>query len=252
MKTKIDGMPHDRGEPDRALHVVAEDQEAGAERAEAAQREAVDDRAHAVLADAEVQVAPAVRRRARRRRRRRSASASTARGRPSRRPARAALAAAHWMTSWEALRVAIMPASGPLLGRSAPQPSGSRGARMRSSSAAASGWSRREASKRLAPTRPAARAPRSTALAEVLERLVGDEERLQARLAVDLLGEPDLLLAERRAVRAVRVLLVRRAGRDVGADDDQAGRSSTSCAARTASSSRSRPMSSPRFWTCQP
>ena len=59
-------------------------------------------------------------------------------------------------------------------------------------------------------------------LAEVLERLVGHEERLQARVAVDLLRELDLLVAERRAVGAVRVLLVRRAGRDVGADDDQA------------------------------
>ena len=72
------------------------------------------------------------------------------------------------------------------------------------------------------PLAPAARAPRSTHSAEVRERLVGDEERLQARVAVDLLGEPDLLVAERRAVRVVRVLLVRRAGRDVRAHDDQA------------------------------
>ena len=51
---------HDRREPDRALHVVAEDQEAGAVGAQARQHEAVDDRPHRVLADAEVQVAPAV------------------------------------------------------------------------------------------------------------------------------------------------------------------------------------------------
>ena len=59
-------------------------------------------------------------------------------------------------------------------------------------------------------------------LAEVLERLLGDEERLLAGPAVGLLGELDLLVAERRAVRAGRVLLVRRADRDVAADDDQA------------------------------
>src|SRR5215204_6531772 len=57
--------------------------------------------------------------------------------------------------------------------------------------------------------------------AEVLERLVGDEERILARPAVLLLGELDLVLAERRSVRARRVLLVRRAERDVAADDDQ-------------------------------
>ena len=38
-------------------------------------------------------------------------------------------AAAHWMTSCEALRVAIMPESGPFCGTSAPKPSGS-GARL--------------------------------------------------------------------------------------------------------------------------
>ena len=34
-------------------------------------------------------------------------------------------AAAHWITSCDALRVAIMPASGPFFGTSAPKPSGS-------------------------------------------------------------------------------------------------------------------------------
>ncbi len=43
--------------------------------------------------------------------------------------------AAHWMISFEALRVAIMPASGPFFGTSESQPSGSRPANMRSSSA---------------------------------------------------------------------------------------------------------------------
>ena len=57
--------------------------------------------------------------------------------------------------------------------------------------------------------------------AEVLERLVRDEEGLLARPAVLLLGQLDLVLAQRRAVRARRVLLVGRAERDVGANDDQ-------------------------------
>ena len=73
------------------------------------QHEAVDDRAHAVLADAEVQVAPAVARRPRRSppplisvsvEGARSAEPPTSSG---------TCAAAHWITSWEALRVAIMP-----------------------------------------------------------------------------------------------------------------------------------------------
>ena len=51
---------HQRGQPDRPPHVVAEDQEGAAVRPGAAvQRDAVQDRAHRVLADAEVQ-GPAV------------------------------------------------------------------------------------------------------------------------------------------------------------------------------------------------
>ena len=47
---------HQRGEAHRGAHVVAEDQERAAERAgRAVQDDAVDDRAHRVLADAEVQ-----------------------------------------------------------------------------------------------------------------------------------------------------------------------------------------------------
>ena len=57
--------------------------------------------------------------------------------------------------------------------------------------------------------------------AEVLERLVRDEEGLLRRPAVDLLRQLDLLVAEWRPVGARGVLLVRRADRDVGADDDQ-------------------------------
>ena len=59
------------------------------------------------------------------------------------------------------------------------------------------------------------------AAAEVLERLGRNVERLLARPPIGLLGELDLLLAERRAVRGRGVLLVRAAIADVGADDDQ-------------------------------
>src|SRR5205085_9865905 len=57
--------------------------------------------------------------------------------------------------------------------------------------------------------------------AEVAERLIRDEERLLRRRSHGLLGEPDLLLAERWAVRGRGVLLVRAALGDVGPDHDQ-------------------------------
>ena len=55
-----DGQAHDAGQPHRRPHVVGEHEERGAEGAEAAVHgEAVEDRAHAVLADAEVERAAA-------------------------------------------------------------------------------------------------------------------------------------------------------------------------------------------------
>ncbi len=59
------------------------------------------------------------------------------------------------------------------------------------------------------------------ALREVGVDLVGHVERAVGIPAVGLLGEPHLLLAERRAVRLRRVLRVRGADRDVRAHDDQ-------------------------------
>ena len=59
------------------------------------------------------------------------------------------------------------------------------------------------------------------ALAEVRQRLLGHVEVLVRVPAVRLLGQPHLVLAERRAVRGRRVLLVRTAVADVGADHDQ-------------------------------
>ena len=58
-------------------------------------------------------------------------------------------------------------------------------------------------------------------LAHVAPDGVRHEERGFRRPAVRFLGEPDLFLAERRAVRGGRVLLVGGAVADVGADDDQ-------------------------------
>ena len=246
-------MPHDRGEPQRRLHVVAEDEEAGAERAQAVQREAVDDRAHAVLADAEVEVAARRSRPSRRCRRRRSASASRARGRRSRRPAPAPAPAAHWMTSWDALRVAIMPASGPFLGTSASQPSGSSRARIALELGGLVGELGAVGLEALAPRRLELLAARRSLARKCSSASSGDEERLQARVAVDLLRELDLLVAERRAVRAVRVLLVRRARARCACGRRSAlGLSVTAWASASASSMRSRSMSSPRFCTCQP
>ena len=78
---------HDRGQADRRAAVVAEDQEARAVGPDLRQRQAVEDRAHGVLADAEMEVAAARTSppRSRRRRRRSGASWSRAPGRPSRR-----------------------------------------------------------------------------------------------------------------------------------------------------------------------
>ena len=54
-----DGDLHQRGQPDRATRVVGEDEEARPERPELGERHPVRDRRRGVLADAEVEVAPA-------------------------------------------------------------------------------------------------------------------------------------------------------------------------------------------------
>src|SRR5260370_15650971 len=50
---------HDRAEPDRRLHIVGKDQEPRPERSQFRQGEAVADRAHGVLADAEMEISTA-------------------------------------------------------------------------------------------------------------------------------------------------------------------------------------------------
>ena len=149
-----------------------------------------------VLADAEVQVAVAVARRA-------STlpppsiSVSVEGARSAEPPTISGTsAAAHWMTSCEALRVAIMPASGPLAGTSAPKPSGSRPASIALELGGVVRVRGAVALERLVPV-GLHLAAAADALAHVVERLLGHEERLEAREAVDLLGEADLLLAQR-------------------------------------------------------
>ena len=61
------------------------------------------------------------------------------------------------------------------------------------------------------------------ALLEMLVDAVRDEELGVLGPAVDLLGQLDLIFAERLAVSGMGVLLVRRALADVAVDDDQRG-----------------------------
>lgn len=49
-----------RGEPDRGLHVIAKDQEPGAIRANLGKCHAVENGAHRMFADAEVEIPPAI------------------------------------------------------------------------------------------------------------------------------------------------------------------------------------------------
>ena len=81
---------HEGGEPNGRPGIVAEDEEGRAEGPQLGQRQAVHDRRHGVLADAEMEIAAAGAARARSRRRRRTSasSCSTGRGRPSRRGTR--------------------------------------------------------------------------------------------------------------------------------------------------------------------
>ena len=71
--------------------------------------------------------------------------------------------------------------------------------------------------------RRAAPAALADARLEVLAHAVGHEELGVLGPAVVALGQPDLFLAQRLAVRRAGVLLVRRAVGDVAVDDDQRG-----------------------------
>ena len=100
------------------------------------------------------------------------------------------------MTSCEALRVAIIPASGPLAGTSVAEPVGQPA---REHALELRGVVRVRGAVALERLVPVGLhlAAAADALAHVVERLLGHEEGLEAREAVDLLGEADLLLTQR-------------------------------------------------------
>ena len=104
---------------------------------------------------------------------------------------------------------------------SASQPSGSSRRCIWSICAAIPGSSPSVALEQLLPFAAQLGAALADPLGEVLVDAVGDEELGVLGPAVGALGLPDLLLAERLAVRLGGVLLVRRAVADVAVDDDQ-------------------------------
>src|SRR5204862_5577192 len=71
------------------------------------------------------------------------------------------------------------------------------------------------------PRLPELSATGAEAAAEVVGYGVGHEELRVLRPPVRLLGQADLVLTERLAVRGARVVLVRRPPADVAVDDDQ-------------------------------
>ena len=198
-------------------------------------RHAVDDRAHGVLAHAEVQVAagvtPAAAGRALlvvSRRGRWIEVAEALERRVGRRievrrtagERREAAARSAFITLPEATRVAMPLASAGKSGISASQPGGSSPLSAALQLLREVGEGPRVCGHAIVPCRLVARAARHR-LAEVRQRRVGDQERRLGRPAELLLGQPHLLDAERRAVRLEGVLLVRRAVADVGAHPDQ-------------------------------
>ena len=118
-------------------------------------------------------------------------------------------------------RVAMPLASAGNVGRSLSQPSGSWRCCIRSSWSASSGYLALYSLELGEPGVAELLAAAADALLEVLVDAVGDQELGVLGPAVELLGQPDLVLAQRLAVGAVRVLLVGRAPGDVAVDDDQ-------------------------------
>ena len=120
-----------------------------------------------------------------------------------------------WMHAPELWRVAC--ALAPVKsGSASSQPSGSRPESTRSNSATRPG-----SAARVHGVPGGVRGRSALALVEVRGDLVRHVEVLVGIPAVGLLGQADLFLAQRRAVRLGRVLRVRRADRDVRAHDDQ-------------------------------
>ena len=218
------GMLHQRRQPHRGLHVVEEVEERRAERAQAVQVEAVDDRPHGVLAHAVVHVAAAVVAALHRaavldlgeRRGLEVGRAADQVRHPARRPLDHLAATP---CGWRPCR-----RPGRNVGRlCVPAVRQARRVHDQVELGRGVGVARRGTRPAAAPTPPRPAAPRSAASSKWLARLVGHVEGLVGGPAVGLLGEPHLVLAERRAVRLVGVLLVRRAVADVRAHDDERG-----------------------------
>ena len=156
-----------------------------------------------------------------------------------------------WITSWLALRVATSTPSA-YVGSPASQPSGRRPSITRRRKAAAtSGWSSAYASNARSQASTMA-LPAGTARAEELERLGRLVEGLVGIPAVVLLDEPDLVLAERLAVRLLGVLAVRAAEADVGPDRDQATVAGRPGRPRSRAAIASMSLPSSTRWVCQP
>ena len=209
-------------EADRRAAVVAEDQKARAVRPHLRERHAVEDRAHRVLADAEVEVAAAVVLGLE--------IAGAVEREPRLRRGREVGRAADQPRNVLGDRVQhLADASRPASPLASAGKSGVAAPSLRAAAAAASARARRPARDtspcrpRIAPIQSLAqlRAARADARCEVLAHAVGHEELRVLRPAVEALRRADLLFAQRLAVRGVRVLLVRRAVADVAVDDDQ-------------------------------
>ncbi len=205
------GEALERRETHRGSHVVGELQERRAEHAEAAVRvHAVQDRAHPVLADAEVEVAT------RERVVRDGVGALDQRVRRGSEVGRAADELGHvdampWMHALELSRVACEPDARevgepalPAIGKPAGEHALELGREL---------GMRGAVRRRGAPPRRAVRLGTARALVHRLVDAVGHVEVLVGIPAVGLLGQADLLLAERCAVRLRGVLRVRRARR---------------------------------------
>ncbi len=211
---------HQRRQPHRALHVVEEVEERGPERAQAVAVEAVHDRPHAVLAHAVVHVAPGVvvaRDRAavvdQRERGRLEVGRAAHQVRDLRRRPLDHLLGGLAGGDGVVRRVEPRRIGVPALRQPAVHHQRQLGPQL--------GMLRLVRVGARVPLGLGLRARGHGGLAEMLGHLVGHEEVGVGVPAVGLLGEPHLVLAQRRAVGRVGVLLVGRALADVGANDDQ-------------------------------
>ena len=214
---------HQRGQPDGRPRIVAEDEEGRAEGPQLGQRQAVDDRRHGVLADAEMEIAAAgtaglevARAGELQRRLVRRAEVGRAAQEPGnvlgehvQHLARGVAAGDALGVGREARQVAV-----PARGQLAPLHLVDLGGELRELL--------RGSRRRAPPSARRAAAPRAPMPASKCSHdAVGHEELGILRPAVGALGEPDLVVAQRLAMGRGGVVLVRRAVADVAVEDDQ-------------------------------